>query len=261
MARKKTTTLRASVKAQVSARLKEVRLEVFGEHGGPELARQLNLPARTWYNYETGVTVPAEVLLGFIQQTHVDPGWLLTGQGAKYRDRAPVSKLDDLTPVQLIRLGLEILERKPQGQDDSARHATGFLSLDVRDLSVCCEETDSPSARLGRVLADRRWIPHPELTVAVRLDDDSMAPILAAGSIVAIDRTPQIPAELDGRLVAACVDGQALIRWFEISGKHVILRPNLPSRQFPSIPIELKHAGSEVIRGAVVWSWSRFESP
>ena len=81
VARKKTPKIRVNVKASLSRRLKEIRHEQFGEHGGPELARRLALPARTWYNYETGVTVPAEVLLGFIEQTGANPLWLLNGEG------------------------------------------------------------------------------------------------------------------------------------------------------------------------------------
>ncbi len=81
----KTPKVRVNVKASLSRRLREVRQELFGEHGGPELARRLGLPARTWYNYETGVTVPAEVLLSFIEQTGTNPTWLLTGEGPKYQ--------------------------------------------------------------------------------------------------------------------------------------------------------------------------------
>jgi steroid delta-isomerase-like uncharacterized protein len=73
---------------ELCARLRAIREELFGEHGGPELARRLNLPARTWYNYETGVTVPAEILLDFIEQTGADPHWLLAGEGPKYRHKA-----------------------------------------------------------------------------------------------------------------------------------------------------------------------------
>src|SRR5262245_37453530 len=103
-----------NVKAMISNRLRDVRQELFGEHGGPELARRLNLPARTWYNYETGVTVPAEVLLAFIDQTGVNPVWLLTGDGPKYRRGMEDLVLADLSPAQLIRRGLEKLEREPQ---------------------------------------------------------------------------------------------------------------------------------------------------
>ena len=46
MARKKTPKVRVNVKASLSRRLREIRQEIFGEHGGPELARRLNLPAQ-----------------------------------------------------------------------------------------------------------------------------------------------------------------------------------------------------------------------
>ena len=111
MARKKTPKVRVNVKASLSRRLREIRQELFGDHGGPELARRLNLPARTWYNYETGVTVPAEVLLGFIEQTGANPMYLISGEGPKYRRSNDERLLSELTPVELIRRGLEKLER------------------------------------------------------------------------------------------------------------------------------------------------------
>jgi hypothetical protein len=89
VARPKSTPSRpggtSDIRAAIARRLREIRQELFGDQGGPELARRLNLPARTWYNYETGVSVPAQVLLAFIEQTGVDPWWVLTGAGPKYR--------------------------------------------------------------------------------------------------------------------------------------------------------------------------------
>jgi hypothetical protein len=73
------------VRAEIAQRLREIRQEIFGDHGGPELARRLNLPARTWYNIEKGATVPAELLLAIIDQTGANPWWVLTGKGSKYR--------------------------------------------------------------------------------------------------------------------------------------------------------------------------------
>jgi hypothetical protein len=77
--------IRINIRREIARRIREIRAELFGDHGGQELARRLNLPARTWYNMETGVTIPAEVLLGFIEQTNADPFWVLTGRGRKYR--------------------------------------------------------------------------------------------------------------------------------------------------------------------------------
>jgi hypothetical protein len=81
VARKKTPNIRVKDKKSLSRRLREIRQELFGGHGGPELARRLNLPNRTWYNYETGVTVPAEILLRFIELTGANPMYLITGEG------------------------------------------------------------------------------------------------------------------------------------------------------------------------------------
>ncbi len=45
------------------------------------MAAALNLPARTWANYESGVIIPGLVLLRFIEFTGVEPRWFLTGEG------------------------------------------------------------------------------------------------------------------------------------------------------------------------------------
>ena len=66
-------------------RLRQVRVELYGENGGPVLAEALRLPFRTWVNYEMGVTVPALVMLHFIELTGTCPHWLLTGETPQYR--------------------------------------------------------------------------------------------------------------------------------------------------------------------------------
>jgi len=41
-----------------------------------------------WMIYETaGETIPAQTLLRFIERTGVNPLWLLTGEGAKFRPK------------------------------------------------------------------------------------------------------------------------------------------------------------------------------
>jgi hypothetical protein len=69
--------------AALAHRLHEIRLEIYGEDGGPLLAETLGVPARTWANYESGVTIPGLVLLRFIEATDVEPHWLLTGEGRR----------------------------------------------------------------------------------------------------------------------------------------------------------------------------------
>jgi hypothetical protein len=68
----------------LAARLRDVRCDLYGEHGAPILAEAVKLPTRTWLNYESGVVMPATVILRFIDVTGANPSWLLTGQGNRY---------------------------------------------------------------------------------------------------------------------------------------------------------------------------------
>jgi len=263
VARKKTSKVRVNVKALISRRLRDIRQELFGEHGGPELARRLNLPARTWYNYETGVTVPAEVLLAFIDQTGANPIWLLTGEGPHLRRDDP-SNLSDLSPIQLIRRGLEKLEQQPSDPvaatpDHLPGEATSdFVAVSLVPLAELSAKAPNPDKVEGHILAYSEWLPHPRETVAVRLVDDAMFPILPAGSVVAVDRSLTDPQRLQGKMVAAMPDNNPVIRWLDISGKHLIFRPNQQSRDHPLIPLEYDANLPSTILGQVVWSWSCF---
>jgi Peptidase S24-like len=267
VARKKTSKIRVNVKASISRRLREVRQELFGEHGGPELARRLNLPARTWYNYETGVTVPAEVLLSFIDQTGANPVWLLSGEGERYRREAEASMLSELTPIQLIRRGLEKLEQQPGSEMAlfapetlPADGSSEFIAVSLVPLAALGSRVIDPDLVEGHIMAYREWLPHPRETIAVRLDDDAMFPILPAGSVVAVDRTLTDPQRLQGKMVAASPDGVPMVRWLDLTGRHMIFRPNQTSREHPLIPMEFDDSAASPILGQVVWSWSCFNS-
>jgi hypothetical protein len=72
------------VRSELARRIREIREELYGQHGGPLLAEALELPYRTWHNYESGCTIPAHSILRFIEVTDAHPHWLLTGEGEKY---------------------------------------------------------------------------------------------------------------------------------------------------------------------------------
>jgi hypothetical protein len=74
------------IRRKLSERLHQVRIEMFGAHGAPELARLLGVPTRTWISYEKGVTMPSEVVLLFLELTRCCPRWLLTGLGQMYEE-------------------------------------------------------------------------------------------------------------------------------------------------------------------------------
>jgi hypothetical protein len=76
-----------SLKGDLAARVREVRVSLYGENGGPLLAEALGISNRTLYGYETGLTIPAHSILRFMELTGVEPHWLLTGEGEQFRDR------------------------------------------------------------------------------------------------------------------------------------------------------------------------------
>ena len=69
----------------LGCRVRLVREELFGACGASILADALGLPSRTLLNYESGCTIPARVLLQFLEVTGTDPHWLRTGTGPRYR--------------------------------------------------------------------------------------------------------------------------------------------------------------------------------
>jgi hypothetical protein len=70
----------------LAERVREIREELYGEHGGQFLADSLKVPLRTWLNYESGVTMPA--VLQLIVVVGVNPHWLLIAQGERYYHRS-----------------------------------------------------------------------------------------------------------------------------------------------------------------------------
>ena len=264
MARRKTPKLQVDINASLSRRLREIRQELFGDHGGPELARRLNVPARTWYNYETGVTIPAEVLLTFIDQTEANPVFLLSGEGPKYRRRHSDLGIAEPSPIELIRRGLEKLEQEPgevmivAPENLLGKFRWDFAAVALVPMHELVREIIEPSQVEGYIMCHRQWLSNPGATVGVRLTNDAMYPILPEGSIVAIDRSKRDIQLLQGRMVAACLEGLPMIRWLEISGRQLTLRPTHPSREHPPVLIKIDGHTLDLIIGQVVWSCCQF---
>lgn len=76
-----------TIRHDLALRLREIRLELYGEHGGPILAKEMGLPFRTWHSFEAGGAIPAHAILRFLEVTQAHPHWLITGEGVKYRLR------------------------------------------------------------------------------------------------------------------------------------------------------------------------------
>ncbi len=100
----------------LGCRVRLVREELFGAYGASILADALCLPSRTLLNYESGCTIPARVLLRFLEVTGTDPHWLLTGTGPRYRLLG--DRLDPGPDDQGQRIWSRIYPRIPKIEPD-----------------------------------------------------------------------------------------------------------------------------------------------
>jgi hypothetical protein len=242
MARRKTQPDCILLKSSLAERLRQVRTHLFGERGGPEMARRLGLPIRTWYNYESGVTVPAEVVLKFIEMTGVDPVWLLRGTGEPFREPHPeplaVTKGvgDETNTVRdLLRAALDRLEARATAP--SPAHAP-LPSAPPWRLKAPIDgsrvngpmTTPAPGPERGRgaAPADDPGLPREGDHRCLVMEGQAMSPIVADGAVVAYATRPEPLEALDGQLVVAHVEGQVLVRWLQLSDKFAILRAESP---------------------------------
>lgn len=219
MARRKTLPESLRAKLALAERLSTLRLELFGERGGPEMARRLGIPVRTWYNYEGGVTVPAEVVLKIIELTAVEPVWLLHGKGPKFRqhqrlDRHDVTSKPAMTVGALLRTALQLLENGGTSQ------ASGDESAENPD-SAPFELPLAPPAR-------KEWLEAQNENRCIQVTGNAMAPILADGAYVAYSKENENPRQLDGKLVVVWMEERPAIRWFRDCGRYALLRAENP---------------------------------
>jgi Peptidase S24-like len=271
MARRKTLPESVRAKLALAERLTALRSELFGERGGPEMARRLGIPVRTWYNYEGGVTVPAEVVLKIIELTAVEASWLLHGEGPKFRhvrpDRREAGKSPAMTIGALLRTALQLLENE---DPESAERERALLS---ESHSALCHD-DEP---LGD--AEAMYMPHPaddELASSLdagarasesrrewlaaqrdnrclQVSGDSMAPVVADGASVAYAKTEEDINQLDGKLVVAWLEKEPVVRWFQNCGRFVLLRAENPSAVPHQILVDMEEPKHRPRFRRVLW--------
>jgi hypothetical protein len=239
MARRKNHPEAVRAKCSLAERLRQVRTELFGERGGPEMARRLGVPVRTWYNYEAGVTVPAEVVLRFVELTAVEPLWLLHGKGPKFRASTPVldpaggeSSVRNLLQTVLQRLENRRLSRyrvMPPLAADPPHDPTAPGGQALRGRDECDPRSWMAPAGSSFTASRHEWLAAERENRCVRNEGDAMTPIIADGAHVAFAETDEGFAALEGKLVVAWVGGQALVRWFQHSGRFAVLRAENPA--------------------------------
>jgi hypothetical protein len=251
MARRKTLPESLRAKMALAERLSALRQELYGDRGGPEMARRLGIPVRTWYNYESGVTVPAEVVLRIIELTGVEPVWLLHGKGPKYRavgsavrghsvaSGLVVGSESGVTVGALLRTALQLLENEtpPSSRGEDNQPATSPHTPG---------QPLAPQAR-------REWIQAQLENRLIHVSGNAMAPIVADGAAIAFSPTDEDPIQLDGKLVVVWLDGQPLVRWFQHCGRYGLLRAENPQDSSSQRLVELDDPANRPRIRRVLW--------
>ena len=196
-------------------RLRERRLELGMSQG--DLARQLGVTSAAVSNYESGQNaVREEVLLKMFRVLDVDPNYLyqdsLTGKSfnCSVEEKSLVMKYRALSTV-----GRQALH--------SVADAMGAYQADMEALAPPAEIRQIPlyscPAAAGYAAPvfgeDFEYIdvtgqvPHGA-DLAVRIQGDSMEPVIADGSVVYVNRDPL----QNGDVGIFCVDGEMLCKQF-----------------------------------------------
>jgi hypothetical protein len=278
MARRKTLPESVRAKLALAERLAALRSELYGDRGGPEMARRLGIPVRTWYNYEGGVTVPAEVILKIIELTSVEAGWLLHGEGQKFRhgrsDRVSTGATSSITIGALLRTALELLEKAEScGVDHEIAVEAGgdrrfrpgaemdLPPLDASDHhsltdSDTCDDDDlaqfnDDGSRFSQ--SRREWLAAQRDNRCFVVNDDSMVPIVADGASVAYAKNAEDAPQLDGKLVATWLENQPVVSWFQHCGRFALLRAQNPSAIPQQVLVDLEDPKQKPRFRRVLW--------
>lgn len=271
MARRKTLPESLRAKLELAERLATLRLELFGERGGPEMARRLGIPVRTWYNYEGGVTVPAEVVLKIIELTSVEPVWLLHGKGPKFRQSSRADRRDS-TPNQpsmtvgaLLRTALELLEN--ESGPPPRRHEGPALELprinielpsaskprDAQPVDAAALDASKPDSRTRSAGVRQEWLEAQRDNRCIRVSGDSMSPIVADGATVAYSGSEEAPDQLDGKMVVVWLENRPTVRWFQLCGRYALLRAENPETVPQQILVDLEDPAERPRFRRVLW--------
>jgi Peptidase S24-like len=270
MARPKTLPESVRAKMALAERLGVLRLELFGDRGGPEMARRLGIPVRTWYNYEGGVTVPAEVVLKIIELTSVEPSWLLSGKGPKFRHLGTSSHDSSSAPAMtvgaLLRTALQILESEETAEsvseiDDptaggiASGAGPGRLVPSSRDDARDIVNGDPQSLEVAPRGSQNRqeWLAAQRENRCIRVSGDAMAPILADGASVAYSPRDEDVTHLHKKMVVVWLDANPMVRWFEHCGRYALLKAENPAAVPSEILVDLEDARKAPRFRRVLW--------
>jgi transcriptional regulator with XRE-family HTH domain len=221
---------------RIGGRLKQVRLELFGERSVTSFADRLGLNPSTYLNYEKGRIPPSEFLMTLEKYTNVNIFWLLKGEGHRYR-AAQKSGSKTKTPATSAHIKEKIAELL----GDIPSHIPVIPHDFTGDPRTADWRTQPPSVV-------REWILPPlpvedPAAFAVRIPDDALGPRFEKGDIAII--SPAAALGQDRPAIVRLASGKILFRRYTrkrdavlltaASGTPLLLAPGEIKWAYPAI--------------------------
>jgi phage repressor protein C with HTH and peptisase S24 domain len=233
----------------LSKRLKSIRDEKFGG-SNVKFAKSLKVSEGSVRGWIAGRHAPgSDVIEKICRAAGVSTQWLLAGEGPRVATAAATGPME-----------LKLVEPRAAWFRGPRERIDAYFPIPLVAGRVAA---GSPSTVSEHDVEDwiptiyhRDWCPHPDQTICVRVQGDSMIPTIPDGGLVAIDMAQREPARLAGRIVAVKRDGGVTIkRLFQTDDKLWVARPdNVESNE---IFVYAPDLIAEMVLGKVVWWWGR----
>lgn len=218
-------------------------------------------------NYENEHHYPNALWIQrFVKATGADVEWLIHG-GRRTSDtnKQPEEQVDDSKLLRLLRKRLRTTRPVDSSPVMVWQHESNVAPHEaLEQYRTVPLMRDAAAAGHGRVVEEQveGWavihasvVPDGHEVRAVRVEGDSMTPLLPSGTIVAVDFDMMDPREADGRVVAARRDEDVVIKWWRLRDDHISLESQNPA--YPPIYLTGEEADRALL-GRVVWAWQDF---
>lgn len=187
-----------------------------------ELGKMVGEPA-CWYFWEKAGLRKADVLAAIQSRSNRKPG--------------NSNAIEPTAPMQVI----------PSAGLRRAKITTPMCAIPL--YSTSADGVIEREAASEIVTAPKDWCRHADETFCIRARDEKMAPVLRAGTIVAVDQKERDNEKLDGKMVLASHPQKGIVmHWLQRIGGAEMLVPE--NRDHP--PIYLSEGGWTVL-GKVIW--------
>jgi hypothetical protein len=121
------------------------------------------------------------------------------------------------------------------------------------DAEAMSDEGAAPSVAQRYAATRNEWLQAERENRCIRVAGNAMAPVVADGAFVAFARTDESPSELDGKIVVAKSEGQAIVRWFQHHGRFALLRATSSGTDPQEIVIDLEEQPRKWQFRRVLW--------